>query len=179
MGLLRSCDGTAGWLLVLRQHFPRKQKQLAQQNKMYTGGLSEELPGKLLLFLGGESRRQLSAFSPSSRTEQVSQALIITHCSLEFPSPCFLNTELPAFPFNPKQESLENPSFQPPIIPVCSQASPWGLATLRPGTAPAAAAGARTELCLTCSFPFSPVFSRTATIPEAQCSLTLAVLICF
>lgn len=39
-----------------------------------------------------------SAFSPSTRTEQVSQALIITHCSLEFPSPCFLNRELPLQP---------------------------------------------------------------------------------
>lgn len=53
------CDGSAEWLWVLREHFMRKQKQLAQQNNMYTGGLSEEPSGNLL-FLGGESRRQLS-----------------------------------------------------------------------------------------------------------------------
>lgn len=66
----RGCDGSAGWLLVLRQHFPRKQKQLDQQNKMYTGELSEEPPGNLLLFLGGERRRKLSLLLSPPAEEQ-------------------------------------------------------------------------------------------------------------
>lgn len=49
------CDGSAGWLLVLRQHFLRKQKQLAQQNKMYTGSCLRNPQETFCSFLEGKA----------------------------------------------------------------------------------------------------------------------------
>lgn len=171
------CGGIGAWLLVLRQSFSRKQKQIAQQNKMHAVGLFQETPGhQSCSSWGGESRRQLSLLLSPPATEQNKslQGLLITHCCLELQSPCCLDTELLAFPCDPKQESPKTSSFPP--SPLCSA---WDVVTRGPRRDPAPAAVARTEPCLICSFPFFPVFSCTATVPEAQCSLTLAVLICF
>lgn len=70
---------------------------------------------QVLLFLGTESKRQLSLLLSPSATEQSKspQALLITHCCLEFPSPCCLDTELLAFPCDPKQEFPKNSSWPP------------------------------------------------------------------
>lgn len=124
MGLPRTwalgcCGGIAARLLVLRQSFPRKQKQLAQQNKMHTGGVASGAPRKpVLIFLGGKIRRQLFLLlSPPATEESKSpQALLITHWYLEFPSPCCLDTELLAFPCNPKQKSPKNSSLSPSLL---------------------------------------------------------------
>lgn len=113
------CGGIAAWMLVLRQSFPRKQKQLAQQNKMYAD-ISEAPRKPVLLFLRGESRRQLSLLPspPATQQSKSPQARLISHCRPEFPSPCCLDTELLAFSCDPKQESPKNSSLPP--SPLCA-----------------------------------------------------------
>lgn len=173
------CGGIAARLLVLRQSFPRKQQQLAQQNKMHAGGLSQEPPGNQSCSSLGEKTGDngLCCFLPQREQRKSPQALLMTHCCFEFPSPCCLDTQLMPSPATPSR-SLQK-TAPGPHHPCVQQDQPLGLATPGPRTAPAPAAVTRTELCLTCSFPFFPVFSCTVTIPEAQRSLTLAVLICF
>lgn len=85
-----------------------------------SGAVSGDPRAPVLLFLGGESRRQLTLLLSPPATEQnkSAQALLITHCCLELRSPCCLDTEQLAFPCDPKKESPKNSSFPP--SPLCS-----------------------------------------------------------